>query len=150
MFSSREFRLFAPRIERVLLTGSFNDWNEIEMVKNNVTGQFSTKIDLPDGEFRYRFRVQSRTNPNEMVDVVDPCATRVDNDGTSGIITINNADEYHWKHDGKVLPENEDLIIYEIFIADFTDEGEPIAEIRRTPDCLSLLICSRHVECSDE
>lgn len=91
------FRLFAPRIERVLLTGTFNDWNEIEMVKNNVTGQFTAKIDLPDGEFRYRFRVQSRANPNEMIDIIDPCATRVDNDGRSGIIKINNGDEYRWK-----------------------------------------------------
>ena len=120
------------------------------MVKNNVNGQFSTKIDLPDGEFRYRFRVQSRTNPNEMIDVIDPYATRVDNDGTSGIITINSGDEYQWKHDGKILPENEDLIIYEIFIADFTDEGKFIAEIRQTPEWFSLSICSRHVECSDE
>ena len=85
-----------------------------------------------------------------MIDVVDPYATEVDNDGSNGIITVNNGQQYQWKHDGKILPENEDLIIYELFIADFTEEGESIAEIRPISDVLSLLICSRHVECREE
>ncbi len=46
MFSTVEFRLFAPRIERAFLIGSFNSWKDIEMFKEDVTGEFSTKVDL--------------------------------------------------------------------------------------------------------
>jgi 1,4-alpha-glucan branching enzyme len=129
MFSSIEFRIFAPRIERVLLTGSFNSWQDIEMSKDNVTGEFSTKIDLEDGEYTYKFRVLSRNEPNQLIDVIDPYATRVEDDEKGAILKIDkgnkvNGNEYRWKYDGKNLPENKDLIIYEIFIADFTEEGK--------------------------
>jgi 1,4-alpha-glucan branching enzyme len=131
MSSLIEFRLFAPRIERVLLTGSFNSWADIEMSKDNVTGEFSTKVDLEDGEYTYKFRVLSRNEPDKLIDVIDPCATRVEDDEKGAILKVNkgkkvNGNEYIWKYDGKNLPENNDLIIYEIFIADFTEEGKCI------------------------
>ncbi|CAF1458808.1 unnamed protein product, partial [Adineta steineri] len=128
MCASIEFRLFAPRIERAFLIGSFNSWEDIEMFKDNVTGEFSTKINLDDGEYTYKFHILSRTEPNQMIDIIDPYATRVEDDEKGAILMIKNGkkvngDEYIWKYDGKSLPENRDLIIYEIFIADFTEEG---------------------------
>lgn len=129
MSSSIEFRLFAPRIERVILTGSFNSWQNIEMLKDHITGEFSTKVDLEDGEYTYKFRILSRTEPNKIIDVIDPYATKVEDDEKGAILKVNkgkkvNGNEYIWKYDGKCLPENRDLIIYEIFIADFTEEGK--------------------------
>lgn len=129
MFSSIEFRLFAPRIEHVLLTGSFNSWQDIEMSKDNITGEFSTKVDLEDGEYTYKFRISSRTEPTKIIDVIDLYATRIEDDEKGAILKIRqgkkvNGNEYIWKHEGKTLPENKDLIIYEIFIADFTEEGK--------------------------
>ncbi len=128
MFSSIEFRLFAPRIECVLLTGSFNSWKNIKMSKDDVTGEFSTKVDLEDGEYTYKFRILSRNESNKLIDVIDPYATRVEDDEKGAILKVNkgkkiNGNEYIWKYDEKDLPENKDLIIYEIFIADFTEEG---------------------------
>jgi 1,4-alpha-glucan branching enzyme len=91
MPSSIEFRLFTPRIERVILTGSFNSWQDVEMCKDNVTGEFSTKIDLHDGEYTYKFRILS---PNEsqgqMVDVIDPYTTRIEDEEKGAIVKINN------------------------------------------------------------
>ncbi len=89
MSSTIEFRLFAPRIERVLLTGSFNSWKDIEMVKEEVTGEFSTKVDLEDGEYVYKFPILSRNEPNKMIDVIDPYATRVEDDENGAIIKVN-------------------------------------------------------------
>ena len=55
-------------------------------------------------------------------------SSRVENEEQGAILTINhgkkvNENEYIWKHDGKNVPENKDLIIYELFLADFTNEG---------------------------
>ncbi|CAF4401960.1 unnamed protein product, partial [Adineta steineri] len=51
-----------------------------EMFKDNVTGEFSTKINLDDGEYTYKFHILSRTEPNQMIDIIDPYATRVEED----------------------------------------------------------------------
>jgi 1,4-alpha-glucan branching enzyme len=99
------------------------------MIKEGITGEFSTKIGLEDGEYLYKFRILSRNEPNKIIDVIDPYATRVEDDENGAIVKVNkgrkvNGNEYIWKYDGKNLPENRDLIIYAIFIADFTDEGK--------------------------
>ena len=43
-------------------------------------------------------------------------------------MTIKNGrkiiDEYVWKHDDVKLPENKDLVIYEMYIADFAANGQ--------------------------
>lgn len=127
--SSIEFRLFAPRIERANLTGSFNSWQDIAMSKNDTTGEFITNIDLEDGEYTYKFRILSQNEPNQFIDIIDPYATRVEDEEKGAILKIHkgqrvNGNEYVWKYDGRNLPENRDLIIYEIFIADFTEEGK--------------------------
>ncbi|CAF0719246.1 unnamed protein product [Adineta steineri] len=128
MCASIEFRLFAPRIEHVFLTGSFNKYQDIEMCKDVITGDFFTTINLEDGEYLYKYRISSRNDPNKIIDIIDPYATRVEDDDKGAILKIHqgkkiNGNEYIWKYDGKNLPENRDLIIYEIFIADFTEEG---------------------------
>lgn len=129
MPSPIEFRLFAPRIERAFLIGSFNSWENIEMSKDTVTGEFSVQIDLDDGEYLYKFRILSRNESNKFIDVIDPYATRIEDDEQGAILKVIqgrrvNGNEYLWKNDGKKLPENQDMIIYEIFIADFTEEGQ--------------------------
>ena len=128
MPSPIEFRLFAPRIEHAFLIGSFNSWENIAMIKDNVTGEFSVQINLDDGEYFYKFRILSRDESNKFIDVIDPYATRVEDDEQGAILKVHKGKrvegiEYLWKNDGKKLPENQDMIIYEIFIADFTEEG---------------------------
>ena len=129
MPSNIEFRLFAPRLKCVFLTGSFSSWENIEMCKQDVTGEFSVEIELDDGEYLYKFRIPSRTEPNKLIDIIDPYATRVEDEEQGAIVKVIkgekvNGNEYRWKYDGKNLPDNRDLIIYEIFIADFTEEGQ--------------------------
>lgn len=129
MSSPVEFRLFAPRIERAFLIGSFNSWENIEMFKDDITGEFSVEINLEDGEYLYKFRILSRHESNKFIDVIDPYATMVEDDNRGAILKVikgrrSNGNEYQWKNDGKLLPENPDMIIYEIFIADFTEEGQ--------------------------
>jgi 1,4-alpha-glucan branching enzyme len=60
MTSPIEFKLFAPNNQSVSLIGSFSDWQEVPMQKGE-DGYFRTQIDLDDGSYHYKFRVQSNS-----------------------------------------------------------------------------------------
>lgn len=123
--ASIEFNLFAPTIAEVRLIGSFSEWKDIPMTADHGTFRCSTQ--LSDGDHEYKFRIR-RNNEDQWIDVIDPYVTNYDPQRNTGIITIKNGkkilDEYVWKHDDVKLPDNKDLIIYEMYIADFTDNGQ--------------------------
>ncbi|MDZ8189924.1 MAG: alpha-amylase family glycosyl hydrolase [Nostoc sp. ChiSLP02] len=127
-----EFALFAPRNQGAALIGSFSDWQEIPMQKGE-DGYFRTQIELTDGVYQYKFRVQTKS-PNfaadEWIDVIDPKATDVNETEKHGIVRIKDGqrivDTYVWQNDKIPLPENQELIIYEMHVSDFTgDETDP-------------------------
>lgn len=132
MASSIEFKLFAPYNEGVSLVGSFNDWQETPLEKGD-DGIFRTHVDLEDGTYHYKFRVQSKSwffEPDEWVDVVDPYATDIDDASQNGIIRIKEGeqivDTYVWQHDDHPLPADHELVIYELHVGDFSGgEDDP-------------------------
>jgi 1,4-alpha-glucan branching enzyme len=126
MANTIEFDFFAPTIERAALIGSFNNWQETEMEKGE-DGYFRTQIPLEDGVYQYKFRVQTKSpnfEPNQWIEVVDPYATDVDDEKKQAIARIKNGekvvDTYVWQHDAVPLPQNHELIIYEMHVADFS------------------------------
>ena len=52
------FALFAPYNESVQLMGEFNNWQLQDMTKDD-NGWWHLDLDLPDGEYRYKFHVKS-------------------------------------------------------------------------------------------
>ena len=67
---------------------------------------------------------------DKWVTITDPWATRVDGKTDNGILRIRKEksarDEYVWKHDDHPLPPNNQLIIYELHVADFSGgEADP-------------------------
>jgi len=122
-----EFNLFAPYNKAAAVIGSFSDWKEIPMEKGE-DGYFRTKVELEDGTFQYKFRVQSKSwffEPDQWVDVTDPYATDVDETaGGNGVLHIKDGerivDTYVWKHDDRPLPEDRALVIYELHVGDFS------------------------------
>ncbi|MDZ8056106.1 MAG: alpha-amylase family glycosyl hydrolase [Aulosira sp. ZfuVER01] len=129
--------LFAPRNKKATLIGSFSDWQETVMEKSD-DGYFRTQLNLEDGIYQYKFRVQTQSpnfSPDEWVEVIDPYATDVDEQQKIGILQIKNGkrivDSYSWQYDDIPLPENEELVIYEMHVADFTG-GEVDKEKRGT------------------
>ncbi len=135
MSKAIEFNLFAPRNKVAALIGSFSDWQEIPMEKGD-DGYFRTKIELEDGIYQYKFRIQTKSpnfQPDESVDVIDPYATDVDEEHKVGVVRVKNGkrivDDYVWQYDDTPLPENHQLVIYEMHIADFTG-GEVDSERR--------------------
>jgi len=123
--SSIEFSLFAPTIAETVLIGSFSEWKDIRMNAEN--GTFRCSIELTDGNHEYKFRIR-RNHEDHWIDVIDPYVTNYDPTRNTGIITIKNGkkilDEYVWQHDNVQLPDNKDLIIYELYVADFADNGQ--------------------------
>lgn len=134
--ASIEFNLFAPYNKAAALIGSFSDWKEISMQKGD-DGYFRATVDLKDGLYQYKFRVQSKSwffESDQWVDITDPYATDVDGMSAeeNGLIRIKDGerivDTYVWKHDDKPLPADHELVIYELHVADFSGgEDDPYA-----------------------
>jgi len=132
MASSIEFKLFAPYNKGVSLVGSFNDWQDTPLQKGD-DGIYRTHVDLEDGTYHYKFRVQSKSwffEPDEWVDVVDPYATDIDDASQNGIVRIKEGerivDTYVWQHDDHPLPTDHELVIYELHVGDFSGgEDDP-------------------------
>lgn len=130
-----QFQLFAPYNEGAALIGSFSDWEPIPMEKD-ADGYFRTTVDLADGVYQYKFRVQSRSwffEPNQWVDVNDPYTTDIDNSTQNCVARIKDGqrivDTYVWQHDDKPLPSDHELVIYEMHVGDFSG-GEDDSYVR--------------------
>jgi 1,4-alpha-glucan branching enzyme len=129
-----EFELFAPYNKEAALIGSFSDWENIPMTKDD-RGYFRTKIELEDGEHLYKFRVRSKSwfvEEDEWLDVVDPYATDIDNPTQNAVVRIKEGqklvDTYVWQHDDKPLSADCELVIYEMHVGDFSGgEDDPYA-----------------------
>jgi 1,4-alpha-glucan branching enzyme len=127
-----ELSLFAPTIAEAVLFGSFNDWQDIPM-KKDADGHFRAQLSLADGDYQYRFKVQSKSwfyRENEWITITDPYATDIDDATQNGLLHIKNGrpivDEYLWQHDDKPLPLDHQLVIYELHIGDFSGgESDP-------------------------
>lgn len=126
-----EFKLFAPNNKAARLMGCFSDWQDVSMSKGE-DGYFRAVVDLEDGVYRYKFRVQTQSSnfqPDEWVEVNDPYATEIDPDNETSVLRLKDGqkilDTYVWKYDDQVLPANNELVIYEMQIPDFCgDEAE--------------------------
>jgi 1,4-alpha-glucan branching enzyme len=135
MTSPIEFNLFAPYNQGAVLMGSFRDWKEFPMQKDK-DGYFRVNVDLEDGVYQYKFRIQSKSwffEPNQWIDVTDPYATNVDgmSEYENAIVNIKDGkrivDTYVWKYDDHPLPADHELVIYEMHVADFSGgEDDPL------------------------
>jgi 1,4-alpha-glucan branching enzyme len=130
MTSTIEFQLFAPYNTEATLIGNFSNWEDVPMEKHD-DGYFRTTVELDDGEYQYKFRVRSKSyffEPDQWVYVVDPYGTTIEPSQANCIICVENGkrvvDTYIWQHDDTPLPNNEELIFYEMHVADFSG-GEP-------------------------
>lgn len=131
-----EFKLFAPYNEGAKLIGSFSDWQEIEMEKDG-DGYFQTIVNLEDGVYKYKFRVQSNSwffEPGQWVDVTDPYATDIDelSGKDNAVLLVKDGekitDTYVWKYDDQPLSADKELVIYELHVGDFSGgEDDPYA-----------------------
>ena len=134
MASSIEFKLFAPYNNGATLKGCFSDWSEIAMEKDD-RGYFRTEVELDDGVYEYKFRVQSQSwflDRDEWVEISDPYATDIEDASQNSVIQVKQGekivDTYTWQHDDRDLPSNEELVIYELYIGGFSGGGGDLGQ----------------------
>ncbi|MBD2157405.1 alpha-amylase family glycosyl hydrolase [Leptolyngbya sp. FACHB-16] len=131
--SKIEFALFAPYNEKASLMGTFSDWKEIPMKKDK-DGFFRASVDLKDGSYQYKYKIQSKSwffEPDQWVEVTDPYATEIVDDETqNSVVYIKDGDRildtYVWQNDQHPLPADHELVIYEMHVGDFSGgENDP-------------------------
>ncbi|CAF4790635.1 unnamed protein product [Rotaria sp. Silwood1] len=120
------FSLFAPTIDTVKL---ILDDKDIQMDKQS-DGTFVCSVDnISDGDHRYKFQISKKSGIlSTSIDIIDPYTTKYDREKHIGIITIKDGkkyeEEFKWQYDHIKLPENKDLIFYELYVADFSHNGQ--------------------------
>ena len=121
-----EFSLFAPYNEEVALKGSWNNWQPIPMQKDK-DGWWQITVPLADSDYEYKFTVKSKSYfmEGQTVDISDPRAPELTpTTFENAIARVRGGKrivhEHKFKHDDRPLPSNDQLVIYEMHIGDFT------------------------------
>ncbi len=129
-----EFSLFAPYNRRAAVRGDFTKWQDVEMSKDE-DGNFNVSIDLADGDYEYKFCVESNSpwQLGQWVCLTDPMATDVnETNNDNGVIRVREGhvvvDEYAWQHDQQSLPADVELVIYELHVRDFGGNLQGVIE----------------------
>jgi maltooligosyltrehalose trehalohydrolase len=114
--------------------GTENLWGDI--VK---TQWRSEKILLPDGIYLYRFEITgpSRDSSEQIRSLYfgDPCARETDA-GVFSVVTIPSREPFNWSDDAYRVPALNDMILYELNVAEFGGTFDGIAD--RLPYLISL------------
>lgn len=130
-----ELSLLAPYNEEVALISSWNNWQRQPMTKG-ADGWWRISVELGDGEHFYKFAVKSRSYfaRDQWVEVFDPYGLSItDDEHERTFLAVKDGKrvwvDYQWKHDDKPLPTNDQLVIYELHVGDFSgglgDKGSP-------------------------
>ncbi len=119
-----DFVLFAPYQEFVELIASWLP-NPLKMQRDQ-TGNWCVTTHVPDGTHQYRFRLRSLSPfmHGQTTDVTDPFARRIDEmQNDAGVLIVENGQDittaYTWQHDNTALPQDNELVLYELHVAEF-------------------------------
>lgn len=116
------FAIYAPYKESIHIIGSFNDWDRRRNpLEQREPGYWVTVVQLEKGSYPYQFVIDQ-----ELV-ACDPYAREVtdapgDHEQPAAVVRVGEA-PYRWEHDDWLRHRLRDLIIYEMLVGDFTDEG---------------------------
>ncbi len=119
------FRLLAPYNEQVELTGSWDDWKRTPMTKGD-DGVWRATVPLADGDYEYKFIVRSLSYfmPGKEAHGFDPYAVGISLNHENACMVVRGGQSivhmYQWQHDDAPLPANQQLVIYEMNISEFT------------------------------
>ena len=116
------FAIYAPDKKSVNVIGSFNDWDhEQTPLEQKQPGYWMAAFQLDKGKYEYQFLIDG-----ELI-ICDPYAHWLapgekESDQPKAVIEVGRQ-LYKWEHDDWMRPELHDMILYEMHIGDFTEEG---------------------------
>jgi len=116
------FAIYAPDKQSVHITGSFNDWDPRQTaLEQHEPGYWVTILHLDEGTYQYQFIL------DDNLVVCDPYAHQIapgasDDDQPRAVIRVG-AKPFLWQHDDWLRHSLRNLIIYEMHVGDFTENG---------------------------
>ena len=87
MTASFEWKHGIAAVEKVQLAGSFTQWKPVEMEKTSDNEKWALKLDLPPGEYEFKFVVDGKWIHDELLPAT-----------TNEMGTKNNLIVIHGKH----------------------------------------------------
>jgi hypothetical protein len=84
--SPYRFVIHRPDAREVEITGSFNDWTRIPMTRTGGRGYWEITLDLPKGEHRFAYIVESR---QRIPDPTIPTQEEDDFGGKNSVLVVN-------------------------------------------------------------
>ena len=117
------FRVWAPHAEKVVLTGSFYDWNKTSApMLEEKDGHWFADLPEPKPGDEYRFLIHGAEG---LISRIDPYARSVTGAGGNGIVYDPGA--FDWGGDDFRMASWNELIIYEMHIGTFNvkEAGRP-------------------------
>ncbi len=108
------FRVWAPNAEKVLVTGSFNDWNKSQhFMEAEDKGYWYGMVEGAKAGDEYKFVIHS--NGQEFIKN-DPYVRQLTNSAGNGVIANRDFD---WEGDSYTVSSWNELVIYEIHVGTF-------------------------------
>jgi 1,4-alpha-glucan branching enzyme len=116
------FRVWAPHANAASVIGSFNDWKpDANPLKHEENGYWYGDVaDAQPGD-EYKFHLMLDKLGKETVDRIDPYARQVTSSVGNGIIYANHFD---WTDDDFQAPPWNELVIYEMHVGSFAENGD--------------------------
>ena len=84
--SPYRFVIYRPDTRKVEITGSFNNWTRIPMTRTGTRGYWEITLDLPKGEHRFAYIVESR---ERIPDPTIPIQEEDDFGGKNSVLVVN-------------------------------------------------------------
>ena len=117
------FRVWAPHAEKIIVTGTFNNWSETSApLISEGNGYWSTDVPVakPGDEYRYLIH-----GIGGVLSRIDPHARKVTNSIGNGV--IYDPEAFNWGGDDFQLALGNEVVIYELHIGTFNvkEQGRP-------------------------
>jgi len=114
MEGATSFRVWAPNASSVAVVGEFNDWNPKEYRLEREEGGFWARdVEGACPGEQYQFEI---TNGDHRFRKNDPYAREID---AKSALSVIYADDYEWKSSARVMPNWNELVIYELHVGTF-------------------------------
>lgn len=121
------FELFSPYSPGVALVAS---WSRHPIpLQPTSSGIWQLETEVPDGPQHYRFRTQSLSPflRGRTITVADPLGRAIDKaNGATRLLMEQGRDtarDYPWQYQQVPLPQNHQLVIYELHVREFAQQG---------------------------